>query len=848
MVKKQFYTFSVERMLHWIFDGFKINLSKSNFCAFEPNANLSFFKCTFKAILGENEARLSQLKLFALKVSIGTTFGLGACIANSTAQSLCNVTIKGTVTDKHNKEPLSYATILWLEGNLTVATNEQGVFSIPNLCPGTYTLICSHVGCLPDTQKVVLKKNTTIHFKPEHHALALKQVILLFQKEKTIIKGTGEIEQIDGKQLDQLSGAPLAVQLLQLNGVTSLKTGTNIDKPVIHGFSGNRLVLLVNGIRQEAQQWGSEHAPEVDPFTAGKITLVKGPASLLYGPDAIGGAIVIEPPAINNERPISGKTQAAFFSNGRGAALSAMLNGKIKSKYNMYWQVQGSTKTIGDRNTPTYYLKNTGNREYNAALHLVLNTKKHAWDWYQTLYTSKIGIFSASHFGNLSDLDRAIQAPIPLEVRPFSYAIGGPYQQILHSLNSLGYAYKPQFNNPLGGSLNVKAAFQSNSRSEYDKHPALGTDPLKPAMQLNIQTYQAHVQWLKPLSHKNSFQLGAMALMQENQTAGANFIPNFRKFANGLFAMFTHHFNAKFTFETGLRYDIVQQQAFLFNTNTNNRPLMQYRSPSAVALLRSNWGAGISSTLQLAYGWRPPGINELFSNGLHHGAAAVEIGNRQLKAERAAFIAWNWVVDNPKYLLKVEPWAYDFSNFIQMVPMLPATLTIRGAFPTFVYQQLPARIVGVDFSLKYVLAKNWDIAGKYAAIRAINTTNGNWLPLIPPDRFQCSLLYKTNLHKKTTPATCSIIYQYVLSQTRYAVGSDYLAPPPAYGLLQFQMTTEWNKQKRRSAVNTTAYNPIRISILINNLTNRVYRDYLNRFRYFANETGIDFQIRITQLF
>jgi iron complex outermembrane receptor protein len=187
-------------------------------------------------------------------------------MASAFAQE-CNFTLTGKITDKDDGEPLEFTIVSVKEINFSTNSNEEGEFKFENLCAGDYTIRIIHLGCADTSIKVSVSKNTRVNFKLPHslHELADVEII-----ERVDYKPTQTIDNIKQEEIDKAKGKTLADALKGSAGITTLNTGASISKPMIHGLQGYRILILNNGIRQEGQQWGNEHAPEIDPFMAKK--------------------------------------------------------------------------------------------------------------------------------------------------------------------------------------------------------------------------------------------------------------------------------------------------------------------------------------------------------------------------------------------------------------------------------------------------------------------------------------------------------------------------------------------------------------------------------------------------
>ena len=146
---------------------------------------------------------------------------------------------------------------------------------------------------------------------------------------------------------------------------------------MIHGMYGNRILLLNNGVRLESQNWGSDHAPEIDPFIATKLTVIKGAASIRYGMDALGGVILVEPKELPISKSFKGEFNTVGTTNGKSGVVSSYLEGRFDKKLaGLSWRLQGTMKEAGNYRTPTYFLTNTAMNESNYSGALCYNKKK----------------------------------------------------------------------------------------------------------------------------------------------------------------------------------------------------------------------------------------------------------------------------------------------------------------------------------------------------------------------------------------------------------------------------------------------------------------------------------------
>jgi iron complex outermembrane receptor protein len=317
--------------------------------------------------------------------------------------------------------------------------------------------------------------------------------------------------------------------LKQITGVTVLQTGASISKPVIHGLHSNRVLIMNNGIRQEGQQWGSEHAPEIDPFIAKRMTVVKGAAGVRYGSDAIGGVILVEPEELPKNGKINGELNTAAFSNARMGVVSGTLQGGIPKWEGFGWRIQGTLKNGGNIRTPDYFLANTGIQEQNFSVTAGYRTGKVGVEAFYSQFQTNVGIFSGSHIGSTSDLLNVIKNGEPFIKVDFNRQIERPNQLISHNLLKI-----KTFRNFNGNRLNLIVGRQYNRRAEYDLHGPQATT--NPALLFRLTTFTGDLTFEhKPIASKVNGQVGLSGLYQYNFTDGRPLIPDFEQKNLGLF-------------------------------------------------------------------------------------------------------------------------------------------------------------------------------------------------------------------------------------------------------------------------------------------------------------------------
>ena len=747
------------------------------------------------------------------------------------AQNNSDYNLVGQVMDLDDGKELEGTFVILKENNETKITNQHGKFNFEHLHQGPYTLIVRHIGCRDTLIVVDVKKNTKLIIKLPHSALELQNVDVI-DKQTDMLK-TQTTDALESKDLDRTRGQSLGEALKSINGVTTLNTGGTISKPMIHGMQGYRVLILNNGIRQEGQQWGNEHAPEIDPFVAQKLSVIKGANAVRYGSDAMAGVILVEPNDLPDTASVTGELNLIGITNGQTGVASGILQGNFDKIKGLSWRIQGTYKKGGTIKTPNYFLKNTGLQEMNGSYALAYHREKWGIEGYYSQFNSKIGIFSGAHIGNLTDLQLAFKASKPQDsLATFSYDIGRPYQDISHELIKTKFHFHiaPRW------VAKLQYAYQYNMRKEFDKHKPLNNVLAalnKPELDYRItsQTIDVLIEHLNIKLFRGQF--GGSYMNQKNVYLGRFFIPNYINHTWGVFAT-ERYVKQHVELEAGIRYDQKSLSSFYYIGKDLMNPELQFQNFSW------NTGAIFKPTKQfnmfinIGSAWRAPAPNELYSNGVHHGVGSIERGDANLKVEQVYNITSTALYQSKKNFIEITAYHNQFSNFIYMNPAPQPELTIRGAYPVFNYSQANARISGLDTKLQTQFFNHIELTYKAMLLRAWNEDIQDYLIYMPSDRYSVDAKIFTTLSKKLQDMYFQASYQFITKQWRVPTNTDFAPPPNEYGLVSAEigMTIYAGKQ------------PIQISLTGNNLMNTVYRDYLDRFRYFTDSQGRNFTFRL----
>lgn len=745
----------------------------------------------------------------------------------------CPFILKGHIEDLDSKEKLSGATVLLVELNRQIITDAQGDFIFDTLCGGNYTVRVSHVGCATIEQKILLNRSRHIDIDLPHEKNMLGEVRLNSQRG---LKSTGFKKELGTRDLEESRGQSLAEALSKINGVTMLQTGSTVSKPVIHGLHSNRILTINNGVRQEGQQWGSEHAPEIDPFIANKLIVIKGVDELKYGSDAIGGVILVEPKPLMTTAGYSAEVNSAYFSNNSQYVISGTYEQQLKQLPAFTYRLQGTYKKGANARTPDDRLNNTGSEEKNFSLTGGWKGHHFSSELFYSFFDTKLGIFEGAHIGNLTDLQTAIESDRPASVftGENTYRIDRPYQAVNHHL------LKSRSSLQLGNNrFNLLLAGQMNDRQEFDV--TRNNDQKKPQLDLRITTLSEELAWEQIKTKALSHTAGISSMQQENQYAGRYFIPAYR--SNNFGGYYITKWNSShWDLQAGLRFDHKTIYTNRINSNGQEFDNYDFRYNTFGSSFNAGYRTGGWKTnVNIALAGRAPHVNELLSNGIHHGAATYEVGDINLETEKSLNLSFNnsWNNKNNTIGFEVNLYRNSIKDFIYQQPKPDEpVLTIAGAFPQLIYRQNDALLQGVDFSSKIIFleALSWEL--KYALLRAKNKDKDDWLIRMPADRLQNELSWSFPDSRKLSGTYISLENIYVQKQTRVPGEKDgkqdYKAAPGAYTLFNADFGTTIMVQKI----------PLTFSIGVRNMFNRSYRDYLNTLRYFIDETGRNIQLRL----
>ncbi|HEX3767471.1 MAG TPA: TonB-dependent receptor, partial [Puia sp.] len=759
--------------------------------------------------------------------------------------------LSGKVTDSSTGKPLPGASVYIADLKLGAVANESGNYRFANLPSGTYLIEAHAIGHSTQTKDVTISEKTVLDFELGLQYTEQNAVVVTGQSKATQIKRS-PIPIVTMSHADIVGSLSTNIidAISKVPGVTQLTTGPNVSKPFIRGLGFNRILTLYDGVRQEGQQWGDEHGIEVDQYGVDHAEVIKGPASLTYGSDALAGVVNLIPTPPAPEGKIQGDVQAEFQTNNGLFGGSAMMEG---TKNGLEWMGRLSHKEA------TNYSDRADGRVYNTGFN-------------ETDATASIGLhraFGYSHlnislFDDLQEIpdgsrdsvtrlftkqitDSDTYRPIVTDKELHSYAITPLHQhvQLYHIYSTNNFA--------LGtGRLTVNLGFERSVRREYS-HPE---QPNVPGLFLQLNSYVYDVKYFFPSLNGWDITTGINGMYQQNtSTNGTEFIiPSFHQFDLGPFAMVKKSFG-KLDLCGGIRFDsraFTNQQMYTVSNGVDyNTPV--YGKDTAGAYQAFPYYhklfSGLSGSLGITYifsnkwsakanisrGYRSPNISEISANGVHPGTGIYQVGNPDFNPE------FN-VQEDLGLNFNTKIAVVNFSVFYNSVTdyiFNEKILNNEGADSTrdgntvYQFRQGRAALYGGELSIDIHPIEHLHFENSVSLVYGNLlsspgkpvTDSTRYLPDIPPVHGISELKYdfqNKNLHLVNGFVQLSAAISG--PQNRPYLADNTETATPGYTLINAGIGTGFTNKKNKLLFN--------IYLFANNIFDVVYQDHLSRLKYF----------------
>lgn len=663
---------------------------------------------------------------------------------------------------------------------------------------------------------------------------------------------------IDEEELARSSGADLAQTVAEVPGVTLARGSADTSKPIIRGQAERRLLLLNDGVRHESQKWGSDHAPEIDPFAAGKVGVVKGAAGVRYGPDAIGGVILIDPPPMPTEPGVHGKALFMGASNGWRPYGALRVDLSPAAAPALSFRVEGSFTRGADLRAPDYVLANTASQTWNvgAAVQLQRDARQLRLTYRHYDFTG--GIFHGVRNTTPDELRDQLEAEVPVGADQWKqrYVIERAYQAVTHD------QVTAHGTTPLGGwgTLQAIYAFQHNRRQEYEQARESITGPqydftLRTHSLDVVLRHHAHVEQIGALEGG----VGLQGMFQENVYRGLSLIPNHRGFGGGLFAWQRLSWE-RGSVELGARYDVLSRTAVLTERDYEAHERRDALDAEVCevgedsARCPRTWHTGSVSLgglwqlvpdhldlkLDLSSASRFPNADELYLIGSAPSFPVYAIGAPDLRVETTWGASPTLGLRSPWLEAEVSGHVSYVNQYVYFAPELGADgaplvdVTVRGAFPRWSYRPVDALFYGFDGGLSVAPDYFVGLELQASLVRAQDVATWDHLVGIPADRGQIALVGRPPSVGRLVEPWVKVTTELVARQFLVDPAVDLAVPPAGYVLLGLSLGTQIE-------VGRTL---LRVGVEGRNLLNTRYREYTSLMRYYADEAGVDVRVRV----
>lgn len=696
----------------------------------------------------------------------------------------------GRVMDLDNRtERLADVRIYFVDLGISVLTDSTGYWSVQNIPEGKIKIEISAHGYETQLLDVVLspKDEFTIYLEHSHREL---DEVLVSTNGKLQRESITNVSSLNLTGVNKIPTTSLGEAITNIPGVYQAGIGSGISKPVVRGLSGNRVVTYLNGLRIENQQWGADHGLPITEIGIGSVEVIKGPSSLLYGSDAMGGVIyfVDEPYTQKNAYEISAGTQLESNSLGTNNQLGFKYN-KNSFRINAYANY-GNYADYGLANGR--YVSNSRYQQFSGKLALGYNRKKWVLNLRYNYFFARAGIPGHTHdsipdFSTFQVATQKRNLTVPAQVVNNHFTL----------IENKFFGKRATWTISIGNSL--------NQLSEYEEKVTIpGID-----MTLNSTTHNVKAKF--DLTEELNLIVGTQGMIQVNSNAsGAEeiLIPDAFQNDLGAYALLNTRYK-KWHFQLGGRYDtrfIKMTAAYKEIENfQQNYQGFNYSAGFARIAKKSTLRFNVSS------GFRAPHTSELLSNGFHHGSFRYEIGRTDLKTEKAVQLDLSYAVHLADFELIVNPYYMRIQDYIY----IRQTDSIIENLPVFYYDQTDfAQLYGSDFGVHYHPHKaHWlHLESSFSTIFAEDEFR-NPLPLIPQTRLNTQVRFEVDMNGKFKVNNVSLQHIYFFQQNRTGILET---TTPAYHLVNAGVNMQYGNKR-----------PLYITLGARNLLNENYVNHLS---------------------
>lgn len=755
--------------------------------------------------------------------------------------------LRGKVTDENGKI-LVGATILISSGNYHTISDTAGSFLFKSLPKGKLSIEVSHVGYNKFTDSIEVNGENFITVRLHPALESLSEVVITGQYADIRKKQEPlSLEAVNHQYLRQNLGGSLMESLQRLPGVSTMEIGSGQSKPVIRGLGFNRVVVMENGIKHEAQQWGEDHGLEIDQYAARQIEVIKGPSSLLYGSDAISGIILVQTDDIPLKNTIAGSIDITGRSNNNRIGMSTLLIARRKS---IYMSARLTAIGYGDYIIPTdsvdiysyrvalpkHALRNTAGKE--ADFHITAGYIKENFKGRIILssFNAKSGFFANAHGLEPRNVDTKLHDH---SNRDILY----PWQEVHH----VKVIFSGEFSREITRWETV-LGFQNNLRREWSQYVSHGFMPARFPENMPFQSdlerqfdknaVTGRTTLYYSINNCWSIVGGLNGEVQDNKVSGwSMIIPSFQQTTLGGFLITKGNLSKRIKFTGGLRYDagILNTRAYYDWFPT---PVVSVSGDTSYHYLQraphmsqsfSNITGGIGMVagneylqfkINLGKGFRMPLAQELSSNGINYHHFSFEKGDTSLRPEASWQADLGLVLSLKRFAIEIAPFINYFPNFIFLNPTFRHDYLYGAGNQVFEYTQAKVFRTGGEVHLHIAFSKylKGGLIAEYVYSEQLSgPKKGFCLPFAPPASFL--------LNMRITPNNKGLFQDnYISADAIFSTSRKNILPPeiptPGYFLLNLSAGTSLVIDKFHAEAN----------FQIQNILNQKYFNHTSYYR------------------
>lgn len=755
--------------------------------------------------------------------------------------------ISGSIRDAATQNPLAGATVFFPDLHVGATADDSGRYEIRNLPKGKFVLEVRYLGYATITENVLVNGAVHRDFLMSASLIEKNEVVITGVNIATELrKIPSPISIVRKDYLNQNVSTNIVDAISKLPGITQLTTGPAVSKPYIRGLGYNRVVVVNDGIRQEGQQWGDEHGIEIDDYNIDKIEVLKGPASLVYGSDALAGVINIISDVPVPMGKIKGNINANYQSNNGLIAYNANLAG---NQNGFSWGVYGTQKLAHDYQNPyDGYVFNSKFRNANYGASIGLNK---AWGYSRLSFSSfnqELGLVQGDRAANGRfikpvNINGTVSEVMADEHDFKSYRIGVPRQRIRHQK----LIWDNNFYLKNGGRIAVNLGYQQNDRREYPNV----LQPDEPGLYFRLRTVNYNFKYFFPDKRGWQSAIGLNGMQQNNANLGIEFlIPAYGLFDMGAFAITRKSFD-QLTLSGGLRIDNRSLRSHALYLDRNGQTVLQpdpngTKKFTAFDRQFSNLSASVGLSyevnkrlvlkLNAARGFRAPNIAELSANGVHEGTIKYEYGNQDLRSEVSTQIDQGLEFTSEHLSLTTNLFYNNIDHYIFSRKLLGSdgkdSIPISGnaeRYAAFQYQQAGAYLYGgellVDIHPHPIDWLHFENTLSYVkGILRGGTDSTKYLPDIPALRWISELKGEFKQVGKTLRnAYAKLEMDNSFAQNNVFTAYQTETPTPGYVLLNIGLGAELANKKNKTMFS--------LFLAVDNLANVAYQNHLSRLKY-----------------